>query len=291
MINVGILAYNEEQNIRACVRSVLDGFDGDDGKVWVIVNGSSDSTEHIVRTMAAEDARVVLRVVHVGDKSNAWNEFVLDAADPDADYYVLIDGDVRVRPGSLQAITAAFAANPEAIAASTMPHGGRTAGEWAGRVLREHGLPGNFYALRGSLVRRMRDSGFRLPFGMIGDDTFLLWLLRHNMDPKAPARKEWIQPVADAGFDYDSFEMSASGVWAHVRRLSKYAVRDVEVKLLIDRLTAGGMAAMPGNIREVYRDAKVMSQFMAPYGRRTKYNHRKLFFLLTWIRMKRRAAG
>lgn len=288
MINVGILAYNEEKNIRACIESVDACLDGLNGKIWVIVNGSTDATADIVRSIMAENSRVGIRELAVGDKSNAWNEFIHELGDDAAEFHVLIDGDVRILPGSLQAMSQAFAQYPDALAASAVPHGGRTSAEWRTRILREHGLPGNFYALSQATVRRLRQQNFRFPFGMIGDDTFLLWILRRNFDPRATPRKEWIRPVADAGFEYDSFEMTIGGVRAHVRRLSRYAVRDVEVKLLIDQITADGLEAMPKDIRQLYHRANILSQFEAPYGK-SGYNHRKLFFLLTWLRMKRRA--
>lgn len=285
MINIGILAYNEENNIEKCVLSVANCLESESGKIFVIVNGSTDNTESIVRRLQEKDDRIFLKVLEVGDKSNAWNDFIHATSDPEADFYVLMDGDVWITPGSLAAMRAAFDAHPEALAVAATPRGGRTAPEWSERVMREHGLPGNFYALRGATVHRIRESGLRFPFGMIGDDTFLLWLLRRNLDPAAAPRKDLIRPVAAAGFHYDSLDASMSGLIAHIRRLSKYALRDVQIKLLLDRIKLEGVKAIPSRISEVYDKVTISTQIYAPYGLRP-FNVKKLFFLYTWMKLR-----
>ena len=118
---VTVLAHNEEARIALCLDSLP--LDDPDVQIWVVVNGSSDSTAEIVRGYAARGVRLVDYAE--GGKSRSWNRFVLDDA-PDAQTYVFVDGDAQLVAGSVNALRSCLEKSG-ANAASAVPMNGRNA--------------------------------------------------------------------------------------------------------------------------------------------------------------------
>lgn len=286
MLSIAVFAHNEEKSIALCLASIRKGGLGPSDRVHVLINGCTDGTAEMVAQIAAEDPRVRPRLIDLGDKANAWNDYVHNVADESAAAHVLVDGDVLLEPGSLDAIRRAFAEHPEAIAVSGVPVGGRTATSWRARILREHGLPGNLYALRGDTLCRLRTLGFSLPVGLIGDDSLLLWLMRRDFAPAAAVDRRRIHPEAGAVFAYRSLPFhSLDGLRGLTRRQVRYALRDLQVWLLIRHLQRNGLAANPVFVEDLYPAAPVWGQLYAPYGLRP-FKLRKLLFPYTWIRTR-----
>jgi hypothetical protein len=96
----------------------------------------------------------------------------------------------------------------------------------------------------------------RIPLRLEGDDGLIGALVRWDLDPRRPMNSQLIAPCAEAGFMFDSFNVSRLSDWrAYWRRMVRYGRRRYEFSLLGPRLKAGGLAAMPRDIREVYQDA------------------------------------
>jgi len=256
------------------------GLDPDD-RIHVVVNGSSDGTEVIAREIAARDERVSVHVLAFGDKANAWNHYVHRVADEGA-HHVFMDGDVRPASGAIAALRGALDQHPEALAASALPRGGRRSPAWARQVLENHGMPGNLYMLRDATVARMRARRFFLPVGLVGDDTFLRWILLRDLDPCAEIRRERIRPAAAAFFEYDSFPIaSLSGLRALYKRHRRYSRRDMEMVLLTEHLSGKTLAVLPRYISELYPKARLTSALRG--GRRL----RQVFFLSSYAFARR----
>ena len=116
-LSVGILAYNEAASIATTIDSIFaQSFFHDVPaevsavEVVCVPNGCTDDTAARARAAfdvalaGAPDGRVQCRVVELprGGKTAAWNEFVHRISDPEADFLLLMDGDVRVgEPGRL----------------------------------------------------------------------------------------------------------------------------------------------------------------------------------------------
>ena len=256
-VDACVFAHNEEDEIARSVAAVLGAFGEaakDDGpRVHVVVNGSRDRTAAIVREMAEGDGRIVLHELSVGDKSNAWDHYVHELADP-ARHHAFVDGDVRPEPGAIARLAAGLRAHPGALAASALPVGGRTSGPWAERILVEAGLPGNLYMLRDATVRRMREEGFRLPIGLIGDDTLLRFMLLRDLDGRGTPDKARIAPVRGAFFRYESLPWSMAGVRERIARQRRYALRDLQMAL-IDAHWREGKGGLPHRIADLYGGA------------------------------------
>ncbi|MDJ0859776.1 MAG: glycosyltransferase [Dinoroseobacter sp.] len=279
--SVAVFAHNEAHSIAASIRAVQDAGLGPDDMVYVLINGTTDNTENIVRSLAQQDPRIRPVVIALGDKANAWSFYVNHLAPEAAGLHVFIDGDVRVSKGSFDEIRASLAVHPEALAASTIPQGGRTAEAWARRILAHHGMPGNFYALRGQTLASIKAHSINMPVGLIGDDPFLRWLLLSGLEPGADPNLEHIRPVPTAFFTYQSIPVTNwNGLRALWARQMRYQLRDLQMNLLRFHLTTYGLSAMPRRIDSLYDQA---TPLMALKG---QVKLRKLAFFYTYLRAR-----
>lgn len=193
---IGILAYNEEASIGKTIRSLFkQSYFADlpseaaGVEVVCVPNGCTDGTASVARAefeqiqLTGLNSRVRTSVVELGlgSKTHAWNEFVHNLADSAADYFIVMDGDIRIEhPDTIQNVLEALERNPAAFlsAPRALKHvemrPRRTLLEWlslqmgavnAGRI---SGFAGCMYCARGDLLRRIW-----FPHGMIGEDAFL----------------------------------------------------------------------------------------------------------------------
>ncbi|MBE9637075.1 glycosyltransferase family 2 protein [Salipiger mangrovisoli] len=287
MLSVAIFAYNEEAAIIRSLEAVVAAGLAPEDRVTVLVNGTRDRTLERVAEFGARDPRFSGVDIAFGDKANAWDVYVHSLAPAEAAAHVFIDGDVRVSEGALDRMRAAMDAHPEALAFSGLPRGGRRSAGWAERVLKNHGLPGNFYMLRNALVARMKD-GFWLPVGLIGDDTFLRNMILRDLDPEAEPEFTRICPVPEAYFDYESFPVdSLAGLKALWRRHNRYALREAQMHVLMRHLRKEGLPGLPKRIDAIYDQWNLWSDMRTA---RVGFGPRRLLFAHA-IPTARRAAG
>ncbi|HET6794766.1 MAG TPA: glycosyltransferase, partial [Acidimicrobiales bacterium] len=106
---VGMMVHNEAATVEPCLRAVLAAGRGDDrvARIVVVVSGSTDGTEDIVRRVAAIDTRVevVVEATRTG-KANAVNRFLTATDQP---ILALVGGDTLLGPGSFEALIGPFA--------------------------------------------------------------------------------------------------------------------------------------------------------------------------------------
>ncbi len=255
-----VLAHNEQHHIEACLDSVFAAERGHLLEIFVMANGCTDATEEIVSDYAQQHSGVHLVSIALGDKCNAWNTFVhqmVPQSAPDRECYFFVNGDARVAPGSFKAMADALRATPYAHAASAVPESGRNAERDRRRILEEHGLVANLYALRGNFVARLQREGVRIPLKMEGDDGLIGALIKFDLDPRQHyfdhAR---IVPCADARFGFESMSLTRPADWrAYWKRAVRYGRSRYEFQLLRKRLLAEGIEGLPEDIREVYADA------------------------------------
>ncbi len=114
-VDVMIPAYNEAENIEACVRSVLNSTNLSSAQlsVWVVDDQSSDRTWEILTTLA-QDGDDRLQIILGGSRptGEVWmgkNWACAQAMDrATGDYVLFIDADVQLKPGAIE--TAVMAA-------------------------------------------------------------------------------------------------------------------------------------------------------------------------------------
>jgi len=194
-IAIGIMAYNEERNIRATIASLAEQtlfeIPGHDVSVHVVPNGCKDATADRAREslgpFAARHPRAVLEVNEVAEagKANAWNHFVHGFSPPDAEALFLLDADIQFGEREcLARVVEALGENPQAVVAVDLPL--KDIAAKAAPSLREQmsisasrlqlaGAPkiaGSLYLARASALRR-----FWMPLGLIVEDGFVKAML------------------------------------------------------------------------------------------------------------------
>lgn len=259
---VMVLAHNEERHIRRCIRSILDGDAGAALEVYVMANGCTDDTERIVAELAQADSRVHLVSITLGDKCNAWNVFVHETVPqqcPERGIYFFMDGDATAVPGSFSAMAEVLASDSHAHAVGAPPASGRSMARDRDEIVAERGLVANLYALRGAFVERCRHEGLRIPLKLEGDDGLIGALVKWDLDPRQPMDDRRIAVCPEAGFCFESFSLRRASDWrAYWKRMVRYGRRRYEFDLLGPTLKAGGLRAMPADIRELYAGARAL---------------------------------
>jgi glycosyltransferase involved in cell wall biosynthesis len=253
-VSACIFAYNEEAGIAAA----LDALDacGDEARIraHVLINGCTDGTERAARAYVPRRIEVVPVLIQRGDKANAWNHYVHEVAPLDAAMHLFTDGDMLVSKGSVAAFLAAFAAHPEANGCAGLPVSGRSRDGFRDKLVRGREMAGNLYALRGSCVALFRERGVRLPFGMFGEDGLVTALVKYDLDMRGEQRPERVIAAEGAGFGYVPLSLLKPADWRTYRnRKMRYAVRRQQALMLYDVLRAGGPAAMPAHVVDLYR--------------------------------------
>lgn len=243
-----VLAHNEERRIATCLGSLPLGAPGIE--VIVIVNGSGDATARIARGFAY----VEVREYKEGGKSRSWNRYVLDEDDGSAEYYVFVDGDAQILPGSLQALANCLDANRRANAASGFPCNGRNHAYYREALCKERGIFGDLYALSGDFVRRLHSSGLRLPDDLIGDDGFICALAKTDLAAEDNWDDHRVVPCEDAGFLCEPTTLSPQSLRGQYRRMINYSVRHFQNQIITDFMRRDGPASLPAALHETYPD-------------------------------------
>jgi len=113
-VSISVPAYNEEDQIRDLIRSLLAlDYPRDRLQMLIISDASSDATDDIVREYAAEGVEL-LRMPERGGKTKAENAA---AGHLDGDIILNTDASIRIRPDALKPLIAAFR-DPEVGCAS-----------------------------------------------------------------------------------------------------------------------------------------------------------------------------
>ena len=240
-ISIGILAWNEADSIGSTIKSLFsqsllthppDGVEVI--QVVCVPNGCTDTTAEAAR-QAFRDAEAALGVDRVwsevreltqAGKSNAWNHYVHEFADPEADYIFLMDADVLFHePHTLRKLFDALGRSPEirvaaaklvkdltrkpkkslmdriSLAASRMSHA------------TVYGISGGLYCARGAILRRVW-----LPVGLLGEDGFVKAMIITNGFTQPDDRSVLIR-VDDASLIYEA-EKHWADIFRHSRRLA-----------------------------------------------------------------------
>ncbi|NCJ06466.1 glycosyltransferase [Synechococcales cyanobacterium C] len=108
-LSVIIPAYNEAENLQACVEAVLASElpNPQSLQVWIADDESTDATGYIAQTLAAKDSRVRALSVPPRPPDQLWRgknwACTQAAAQATGTYLLFIDADVRLQPGAIAA--------------------------------------------------------------------------------------------------------------------------------------------------------------------------------------------
>lgn len=250
---VAVFAHNEERNIIACLQS-LEAASSHALECYVLANACSDRTEELVADYARTHPNIRLVSIRLGDKANAWNVFVHEAAPRNAPCYLFIDGDVRASAQAIDLLAAGLAQTPHANAASALPRSGRNVEKFRRDMLAEKGVAGNLYALRGSFVERIRDLHIRMPIGVIGEDSLVGAMLKWDLRGDTRWDNDRVRIVPEAGFEFEPMSYARPSQWKkYIRRRVRYSIRGFQNRMLGRAIQPAGFAALPERVEELYR--------------------------------------
>ena len=248
--SVCIFARDEERKIHYAIGALEAAGLGADDSVHILVNGCEDDTALVARAVAAADSRISVHELPVGDKANAWNEYIHRIADLNNETHVFLDGDVTPSIDAVNALEQALFQSPESYA---LPATGRSRRQWARMLLSNHYLSGNLYALSASALSAFRNRKIRLPFGAKGEDGLISYILLTDL--KGGDDDSFTNRIAiaeRATFEFESLKPHSEDAQIFLRRLARYSERYFQKQLLYKRLKAEGISAMPESVYEIY---------------------------------------
>ncbi|MFN0163099.1 MAG: glycosyltransferase [Burkholderiales bacterium] len=283
---IAVFAHNEAGRVAHALASIAAAAGGREVEIFVLDNGSSDATADEVHALAASVPYLNLVEITLGDKANAWNLFVHDLALRDDgsafELCFFMDADVTLERDAMDILAFTLEEMPGALAAGGMPANGRDRDAWRARMVANGMLAGNFYCLRGTFVAGLRAQGVRLPVGLIGEDFLVSWLVVQRIGAPAPlpsAAEVRLIPGAPASVrivaaaptpcvfhQSAQFRFRSLSPWRpgdiriYLRRKWRYTLRGLQFQMLTQMLARFGIAAMPANVDELYRDAPLPSR-------------------------------
>lgn len=241
--SVAVLSSREDvATLSATLTAVLHACEKQTTTVDVLVNGNTFVAERLAKrlpmpsTSREKMARVRVWASPIADKASMWNLYSKEVR-PVARLAFFVDGYARIASDSLEAIERALAETPRALAASAVPTEGPSARSLREAMLKNGGIHGNLYAVRGAVMDELRQRDFKLPLGIYRTDPLLAAVIAFNLDP---TENEWdirrIVVVPRATWSYDPPVMwhladIRNGVLRYLRQsqgvLENLAVRDL----------------------------------------------------------------
>lgn len=264
-VSVCIFARNEERLLPRCAGALDAAGLGASDQTHILVNGCTDNTLAAAKLLAAADRRITVHELPVGDKANAWNEYVHRIADPSVPVHVFLDGDITASEGAVTALGAALTEAPDAYGAAALPAAGRSRRDWATLLLANNYLSGNLYALSGAGVAAFRREAIHLPFGAKGEDGLITYLLLTDLKGGPDdSHKKRIVIAEEATFEFDSLQANWRDFELYRRRLRRYSERHFQKQVLYRLLKERGADAMPETIYEIYTQETLASLHPRP---------------------------
>ena len=251
-IPVAVFAHNEARTILACLESLQTAAEQAPA-CYVLANACTDRTEDIVRKYRDTHPNVHLVSIALGDKANAWNVFVHETAPHGYDGYFFIAGDVRATRGALDAMRDTLAQHPHANGVAALPQSGRGVAAFQRDMLKNNGVAGNLYGLRGSFVARIQAQHIRMPVGTIGEDALIGAMLKWDLSGDTRWDNSRVAVATHAGFEFDSMSPWRIREWRkYFRRRVRYSLRGYQNKMLGRAIQPGGFVALPPHIDRLY---------------------------------------
>jgi hypothetical protein len=187
--SIAILSSRETPNVlAAAIGAAAQAASDSVSLIDVVVNGNEDLaslTSHWAKNRHGA-AWPPMRVWHMstGDKANAWNQYV-HAVWPGSTIAFFVDGYAGVKLDAFRLLSDGLGRDPRALAAAAVPTEGRSAKRLRTMMLREGGMHGNLYAVRGKTLALLRERGFRFPLGIYRTDALLGAAIAFGLDPAA----------------------------------------------------------------------------------------------------------
>ncbi|MBL4620262.1 MAG: glycosyltransferase family 2 protein [Marinicaulis sp.] len=251
-LSICIFAYNEQHLLPYSIGALDAAAAGAPYHAHILINGCTDDTLLVAKSLASADPRITLHELPISDKANAWNEYVFRIA-PDAHAHIFLDGDIIPSVNSIAALDQSLQDNPCAYGAAALPVTGRSQRKWAERLYVNQYLSGNLYALSADALSTFRQHNLRLPFGAKGEDGLITYIFLTNfLGGEDDSHHDRIVVSDGATFEFESLRLNWRDVKIYHRRLQRYSERHFQKSILYSLLKKHGLKAMPDNIGELY---------------------------------------
>jgi len=276
-VQICVMAYNLEKEIYASLTSIVKASKSVEFDIYVMINGCKDKTLQECQKFANIDDRVKPIHIQLGDKSNAWNEFVYNYYDGSS-IPVFLDGDLTFGDKAIDNIVNYYLNQPQLKAVSSFPWlGGRSSKIWRESLLENHEFTGNLYLLSPTFLNKIKSLKVKLPVGLIGDDSMLGYLSATDVCTNIDSPKTRIGVCQDAIFYYPKLNyLKLDDIRLYLRRRVRYSFRKYQQNEIVKNLKKHGPSVMP----EKAIDAFVKN----PEALTLKYNG--LNTLFDWIAIK-----
>lgn len=252
---VAVFAHNEGAYIERCLRSLEWACPERRLLVYVLANGCRDDTVARARAYASQQLDIRVVEIELGDKCNAWNQFLHHDWPGNDDTVFFMDGDVEACPDALSFLADGLAKNPRVLVTSSLPASGRSRQAHVAAAVSSRGLFGGLYAVRGEWLVEARRRGLRLPIGFVREDGLICAMAKFDLGPECnPWDDERVLPVLTARFLFDSVPLfSAAGWRKYWHRRLRYSRGHFEFAMLRPLMFRGGIRAIPASVAELYR--------------------------------------
>lgn len=200
----------------------------------ILINGNETLAAAFSKPLAGalrgrNGATVRVWSIGVGDKANAWNQYVHRIWSAGTSVFFL-DGYVHPDPDALALLEAGMESSPDVLGATGIPRAGNSAARQRRQMLEKGGLHGNLYCLRRETMEVIKKTPFRLPLGIYRGDSILGAALKFNLDP---AHNEWkperVQVNPEAGWSTRTKNWwRLSDIKSQIKRILLQARGDLE---------------------------------------------------------------
>ncbi|MGE3784951.1 MAG: glycosyltransferase family A protein [Alphaproteobacteria bacterium] len=253
--DIAVFAANEGATIQSCIEALDRASGGYTARIAVLLNGTTDNSVQILRSLRVSHAMLQVYFFTVADKSNAINEFIYSLRDRSADIHFFVDGYVTVTAGALRAIAEAMAADKHAYLATGVPLNGRSAKAVADGIRQGTGnVRGNLFAMRPEFASRLVAQRVRLPVGLYRGDGLLEAMAKHDL--LRPRKSGWDNKrVAGVWGGTYTLRPLSPFRWRDIRRQYRREVRialgRIENEVLKELIYEKGFSALPSDSRHL----------------------------------------
>ncbi len=261
-ISVNVLAYNEEGFIERCLDSIDQAISKHESLVAdvnIICNGCRDNTYQVTERYCQTKYGWNVFDVKLGDKANAWN-FAIEQANRGPILTVFVDGDCTITRESLSSLLNFYNEQPDCYIIAGIPKTqGRTTESTISKTMDGEALSGNFYALTPAFLKKVYELNFRLPVGLIGDDSLLAWVASHDFKLSTGFTRGYMRGCEGMEFSYHRLTpTSLKNILQYFRRLHRYSLRHLQQSAIREHLDRyDRFESLPDHIQHLYGNVRL----------------------------------
>jgi glycosyltransferase involved in cell wall biosynthesis len=229
-----MFAYNEARHIEKSVRSVLSNVDKRLKSFIVIANGCTDATVDILRNIKQQLEFTKLEIVdiEIGDKCNAWNEYV-HHLHTDSAVHFFTDADVEFTYMAFPKMFDTLLEQTSAQAIAGMPFSGRNKRFYRELIINRSCLFGNCYGVKLDFLKLACQRKFKLPKGLSWIDSAITKAINGDLlyqNKNFPNRVTYNET---SGYKFRSLNpLRIHDVKLYLSRIARYNVGKLQEKYL-----------------------------------------------------------